>query len=126
VTALKVKDDSLWHELVKELKSTEQGPPFYDFVTQWCGRAEQILEQGNTSDPADALRLTLANTEENLERKNVWIVGQALVVACMHWEHGDTVASNLSEFEIRLVEDITAAKIAQMQTLAERGNTPPE
>jgi transcriptional regulatory protein LevR len=123
---VQIKDDALWHELVKELKSTEQGPPFHDFVTQWCERAEQLLAQNTVTDPADALRLTLANTEENLERKNVWIVGQALVVIIMHWAHGDDTANSLTEVEMRLVEDVTAAKIAQMQEMAEEGNKPPE
>lgn len=121
-----VKDESLWHELAKELKSTEHGVPFYDFVTQWCERAEQLLKQNAVTDAADALRLSLANTEENLERKNVWIVGQALVVICMHWLHGDDTATNLTEVEMRLVEDVTAAKIAQLQEMAEEGNKPPE
>jgi hypothetical protein len=116
---MQVKDEALWHELVKELKSTEQGTVFYDFVTQWCERAEQLLAQKTVTDPADALRITLGSTEENLERKNIWIVGQCLVVIIMHWLHGDDTANNLTEVEMRLVEDVTAAKIAQLQEMAE-------
>ena len=113
-----VKDDPLWQELVGELKSTDHGKPFHEFLVSWCDRAEQIMEQDGT-DPADALRLTLASTEENSERKNVWILGQALVVICMHWKHGEEAANRFTELELRLIEDIAAAKIAQLQAMAE-------
>lgn len=117
---MKVRDEGLWQELVRELKESEKGLEFYDFVTGWLERAEQIVQQdGEDADPADALRLTLADIEEVSERKNVWVVGQALVVICMHWAFGEEAAARFTEIEIRLVQDITAAKIAQLQAQAE-------
>lgn len=119
---MQVRDDSLWQQLVKELKESDHGQAFYDFLLAWVDRAEQIMAQDNNTDPAEALRLTLVAAEESLERKNIWILGQCLVVICMHWMHGEKTAQNLTEIELRLVEDITAAKIAQLQAMAEEEN----
>lgn len=117
---MQVKDEGLWQELVKELRESDHGIAFYDFVIGWVDRAEQIvLQDGDDADPADALRLSLADVEESLERKNIWIVGQALVVIVMHWVYGDEASEGLTEVEIRLVQDVTAAKIAQLQAQAE-------
>lgn len=117
---MQIKDDDLWQDLVKELKSTDHGQEFYDFVVSWCDFSEQVISQdGDDADPADALRLTLADIEEVLGRKNVWIVAQALVVICMHWLFGEKASEGMSEIEIRLVQDVTAAKIAQLQAQAE-------
>lgn len=123
---MKIKDEALWHQMIKELKKTEAGVAFHDFVVGWCERAEQVIGQEAVSNPADALRLTLADAEDVYGRKNIWILGQALVVICMHWGHGDDTATSFTELEVRLVEDITAAKIAQLQADAEQGNVPPE
>ena len=120
---MQIKDEALWQALVKELKNSEHGVAFYAFITAWCDRAEQVMSQGGATNPVDALRLTLADTEEITKRKNVWILGQALVVICMHWKHGEEATKNFTELEIRLIEDITAAKIAQMQLQAEQGQT---
>lgn len=115
---MKVVDDSLWQEMASGLKSDSIGEAFHDFIVEWCDRAEALLEQG-WDTPLDALRISLATVEESQERKAILIVGQCLVVICMHWIHGTSVAQDLTEFEARLVEDITAMKIAQLQSEAE-------
>jgi hypothetical protein len=115
---VKVIDESLWQELAGELKSDSIGEAFHDFVVEWCDRAEALLEQGWVS-PLDALRISLAIVEDSHERKTIWIVGQALVLICMHWVHGTSIAQEFTEFEARLVEDVTAMKIAQLQEQAE-------
>lgn len=114
---MKVTDESSWQDLVRELKSDSTGEAFYDFVVEWCDRAEALMEQG-WDTPMDSLRISLATVEDSLERKTIWFVGQCLVVICMHWVHGTVVAQELTELEARLVEDITAAKIAQLQAQA--------
>lgn len=121
---MKVKDDSLWQGLIKELDEVEEGKDFREFLVAWCSRAEQIVEQDSNTDPADALRLTLENTEDALVRQNIWVLAQGLTVIIMHWIHGDQVAGGLTELEARLVQDVTAAKIAQLQAMAE--STAPE
>jgi hypothetical protein len=124
---MKIRDESLWHELVKDLKESDEGVAFYDFVTAWADRAEQIMEQfreGGT--PAEALRMVLPTVENSFERKTIWILGQCLVVLCMHWEHGEELTNTFTELEIRLVEDVTALKIAQLQAAAESVPQPPE
>jgi hypothetical protein len=126
---VQIRDEGLWQELVKELKESDHGLAFYDFLVGWVDRAEQIVKQdGEDADPTDALRLSLADVEENLERKNVWIVGQALVVICMHWIYGEQTSAGFTELEARLVQDVTAAKIAQLQAMAETAgvSTAPE
>jgi hypothetical protein len=117
---MKVRDEPLWHELVKDLKESEHGQDFFDFLTFWADSAEQIIGQdGESANVAEALRLTLPLVEDSLERKTVWILGQCLVVLCMHWEHGEKLSEGFTELEVRLVEDVTAAKIAQLQAMAE-------
>lgn len=116
---MQVRNDELWQQLVAELKESDYGQAFYDFLLAWVDRAEQIVAQDSDTDPAEALRLTLNAAEESLERKNIWILGQCLVVVCMHWIHGEKAVQGFSELELRLVEDITAAKIAQLQAMAE-------
>lgn len=119
---MKVVDESLWQELVGELKADSLGEIFYDFVVDWCDRAEALLEQG-WDTPLDALRISLATVEDSSERKTIWFVGQCLVVICMHWFHGPMMAQDLNELEVRLIEDVTAAKIAQLQAQAEQAET---
>jgi hypothetical protein len=117
---MKVRDESLWHDLVKDLKQSEHGQDFFEFLTSWADSSEKIISQdGDAASVAEALRLTLALVEDSLERKTVWILGQCIVVLCMHWEHGEKLSEGLTELEIRLVEDVTAAKIAQLQAMAE-------
>ena len=115
---MRVVDEALWQELASGLKSDSIGEAFHDFVVEWCDRAEALLEQG-WDTPLDALRISLATVEDSQERKTIWIIGQSLVLICMHWVHGTSVAQDLTEFEARLVEDITAMKIAQLQAQAE-------
>lgn len=106
--------------MVKDLKETEPGQSFYEFLTTWADNAEQVMAQsGEDSNPAEALRLTLPLVEDSLERKTIWILGQCLVVLCMHWKFGEEMSHGLTELEIRLVEDVTAMKIAQLEAQAE-------
>ena len=120
---MKIKDESLWHELAKDLKATEHGQEFFDFVVAWADSAEQVIRQdGEATNPAEALRLTLSLVEDSLERKTIWILGQCLVVLCMHWEYGEKLSEGLTELEVRLVQDVTAAKIAQLEAMAEKAS----
>jgi hypothetical protein len=86
--------------------------------TSRFARTLSILAASNVP-VLDALRISLATVEDSQERKTIWIIGQSLVLICMHWVHGTSVAQDLTEFEARLVEDITAMKIAQLQAQAE-------
>ena len=117
---MQVRSESDWQEFVKELRHDEAGDSFYKFLTGWAQLAEQVIAQdGEDANPAEALRITLSHMEDSSERKTVWILGQCLVVFCMHWKHGEKLSQLFTEFELRLVEDITLMKVAQLQVEAE-------
>lgn len=119
---MQISDEVLWKDLVSELKSAPdgQGEAFLNFIVAWCEQAEQIMGQEPESSPLECLRMTLASTEAQLDvRNSVWVVGQALAVVSMYWSFGgENLIESLTEIESRLLQDITEAKIAQLQDLA--------
>ena len=120
---MRVNNQPEWHELARDLQSDpEQGEPFLDFIVQWCDRAEENTE-GMKLSPMDCLRRSLAATEDSLgSRKSIWVLGQALAVICMHWFYGgEAFTADLTEIELRLVQDIVGIKIAELQTQAQVG-----
>lgn len=123
---MQVKDELAWDELVEELKTTPEGIAFLDFTVGWCDNAEQIMGQDTSIIPSECLRMTLHPTEEKFEtRNNVWVVGQMVAVVSMHWAFGgEDFIDSLTEIELRLVQEVTAAKIAQLEDMAEAGNKP--
>lgn len=117
---MQVRNESDWQAFVKELRCDEEGEAFHDFVVAWAEQAEQVMGQdGEGANPAEALRITLSHIENFYERKTIWILGQCLVVFCMHWKHGEKLSELFTEFELRLVEDITLMKVAQLQAQAD-------
>ena len=125
LSPLRTYSQSDWHVLASDLQSgSEEGKSFLDFIVGWCDRAEEKILRVNLS-PISALRSALTETEEFLgSRKNILIVGQALAVITMHWYYGgQDLTDGLTEVELRLVQDVLAVKIAQLEALAEQSPT---
>ena len=113
-----VKDDEQWRQQSADLLNDgDQGERFLAFLLDWCDRAESAMETDDL-DAADAMRFSLLLTENIHGRQTIGMVGQLLAVAVMHWTHADALTEGLTEIELRLVQDIVAVKIGQLQSQA--------
>ena len=121
---MKVKDERAWQEQLSELKADEMSQKFSDFLVFWTDAAETMMAESNaTLHPHDALSKAFEVAEQTFGYLSVEWLGQMLLVIVQHWFHGDRLWESLSLWERRMVEQATALKLVELQTLAE--NDPP-
>ena len=130
VGMVKVRDEALWLQARMELATDgEQGKAMEEFVTDWCTRAEDSLENSREflqpdgswsgeENPAMALRAALPATEMRCGSLSFSSLIQALVIVLAVWEHGPEVFDYLTIFEKRAVLEMTAIKQAELTTQA--------
>jgi hypothetical protein len=135
---VKVLDQALWQERRAALSADETGRAFLAFLESWTDAAEDYLdfvsnssiqfdltdpgykEEGN---PAYALNRKLALVEDTHGRVAAHYLGQMMAVLAMHWHYGAVMMEALTPIERRLVEDMTAMKIAhEMQKADQAGD----
>jgi hypothetical protein len=126
---MKTQDDERWRAQKAELGQqvdAQSAHTFIEFVEDWCGRAEEVL--GNSELLAiDALRITLAPTEERHGFLSTSLLANMLLVICANWEYGqDTLFESMTEFEQRLVVDVAGMITSEMQASAEGEAVPDE
>lgn len=114
---MQVCDPAMWARQRSELQADPTGKDFLAFLETWVHQAEELLGQDET-DPATALRRSLDRAESVHGRIAVQFVGQMLVVIAAHWTHGDDLISQLTPIEMRLVQDMLAIKLAELQSEA--------
>lgn len=113
-----VCDEDLWNQQRNELLDDQVGKDFLTFVEDWAGLAEELMVKEPVA-PAEALRQTLHQADQELGRISVHFLGQMLVVIATHWEHGQEMIEGLTSIELRLVQDMLALKFAELKLQAE-------
>lgn len=110
----------MWAEQLVELDVDEQCRRFRDFMLDWVGAAE-LLTKG--CDPAPPPRAALESTLAVVEGQRGWLsvewLSQMLLLLVQHWELGEGLWESLSVWERRMVEQVTAMKLAELQQAAE-------
>jgi hypothetical protein len=113
-----VCNEDLWNQQRTELLEDQVGKDFLAFVEDWVGLAEELMSR-DSMIPAEALRQTLHQADDELGRVSVHFLGQMLVVIATHWEHGQEMIKGLTPIELRLVQDMLALKFAELKLQAE-------
>lgn len=114
---MQIKDPVQWAQQEVELQADDASRQFLAFFQQWFATAdEQIEDQGQ--EPVNAMRWALADTEQQLGFLAMEWIGQMLLLASMHWEFGDAMVSGMTNLEKRMVEQMTAIKLVELQETA--------
>lgn len=116
---MKPADEDLWLRQRTELTVDETGREFLAFLEEWLDGAERAMELDSDLQPADAFRSTFAGVEQSRGRIACAYVGQMLVVAISHWEHGHAISDSLTVIERRLMEDTILLKLAELEKQAD-------
>ena len=115
---MRVADENLWNQQRTELSEDQTGKDFLAFVERWVDLAEELMD-GESLDPAPAVRQALHQADQELGRVSIHFLGQMLVVIATHWEHGQRMIEALTSIELRLVQDMLALKFAELRIEAE-------
>lgn len=123
---MRVKDEQLWLNQLSEFNADEMSRKFSDFLVFWCETAETMMLE---SKPPLTAYISLSKAfdvaEQTFGYLSVEWLGQMLLVTIEHWLHGDSLWESLSVWERRLVEQATALKLVELQTLAAENDPPP-
>jgi hypothetical protein len=127
---MKVRDNEVWQQQRADLLTPSAQDPeckigklYLEFLEMWAEKAEFCLAEENfEANPSQAVRLGLILTENHFGRQTIGTIGQMLCLLLMHWEHSKELDLGLTEIEKRLVQDITAIKIATMQQQAQHSD----
>jgi hypothetical protein len=119
---MRVKDERVWAEQLVELDADDQCRRFRDFLLEWVGAAELLVSGCKSPPPARAaLESTLAVVESQRGWLSVEWLSQMLLLLVQHWDCGEDLWGSLSVLERRMVEQVTAMKLAELQQSAEGG-----
>jgi len=128
---MRTQDPERWRAQKAELGDKldqQSAQAFVAFVEEWCGEAEVVLEVGyQTTSPIEALRISLAPTEERHGYLNTNLLANMLLVICANWGYGgDELFESMTEFEQRIAMDMAGMIHEAMQASAEGEAVPDE
>lgn len=115
---MRVKDELLWLEQVKELSGDEASVRFRDFLVFWMDTADVIGDEAAQQTPRDSLLQAFEVAEQTLGYLSMEWLGQMLLVIVQHWFDGDSLWESLSVWERRLIEQALAMKLVDLQESA--------
>lgn len=137
-------DEAKWAEQERELRQDETGQKFLAILTAWFELAEQLYAEtdpvvrqdfsGDDPVPVEtltgaqrrrrplmhAVRQALTEVENSHGYLSMEWLGQMLLIAMQHWTHGPLMEHALTRIERRLVEQMAAVKMAELQTSAQQ------
>jgi len=119
---VRVASEESWQQLCAELSGGDtelaaaRNAAFRAFLETWAEHAER--QMGGDAAVDEALRATLATTEERWGRITAHFLGQMLVVLIEHWYYGRELQERLTPIERRLMEDSLLLKIGELQESA--------
>lgn len=113
---MKTKDDLRWADQELELQADETSQKFLSFFLAWMENAETHLCDGRT--PIEAVRYALTCTERDLGFLSTEWIGQMLLLAFAHWIHGEDMASGMTVIEERVLAQMSAVKMVDLQEQA--------
>jgi hypothetical protein len=131
---MQFKDLQAWTDQELELKQDDVGQKFLEFFLRWFDIAENLYAQTETvgGDRNDsertvrryscisAVRHALLDAENHFGYASMEWLGQMLLLAQQHWVHGADMDLGLTILERRLLEQMTAVKLVELQTMAEQ------
>lgn len=130
---MKVRDESEWQGRLAEFAADPNplAPLLRDFTIAWADHAESWLQSAHNEGiyvdditAIEALRATLPRAEGGQGRVTIGMIGATFTLLSMHWEHGSSLADQMTPIERRLLEDTVMLKLAQLQEQAEEaGNS---
>ena len=115
---MKVVHEERWATTCGGLNASEEGRDFLAFFQAWFDAAELLTDE--VVDPAEAMRKSLTATEEELGMLSTSWLGQQLCVASMHWVHGKDMVEDLTNLEMRVMEEALARKFEELNAEAEK------
>lgn len=114
---MRVCDQALWNLQCRELETNQIGRDFLSFLQTWVDQAEKLHDE-EIGSWTTALRHALDHADIVHGRVSAHFMGQMLVVIATHWEHGQEAVESMSSIELRLVQDMLALKVAELQQQA--------
>lgn len=120
---MRVQNEELWAEQLAEFDADETSRKFRDFLVFWCETAEKLLDSLSEIDhqltPTGSLKRSFEIAEQTFGYISVEWLSQMLLVIVQHWFHGTEIWESLSVWERRMVEQITALKLVELQNQAD-------
>lgn len=122
---MKVRDEAAWSQQEQVLQDQgEIGTMFRDIVVFWCETSETMMEQavmtaGREMSAIEAVRLSLQITEQQFGDIQVPYLGQMMLMMSGHWVHGEAMANNLTNIELKLFTDAVQLKQAELAKSAQ-------
>jgi hypothetical protein len=127
---MRVVDESTWQAQVAEIVADgEIGQAFLQFLETWVEEAEELMSSRMVSgEPMFswvAIREALPLAEERLGRQGTRFLGQMLVLIATYWVHGASMSQGFGPIEMRLMQDVLAWKLTDLEAeAAQYGETP--
>ena len=123
---MQTKDPSLWEKQRIELEADETSKRFLEVFLDWFDGAEELYEAVTRADPdqrlsvISAVRHQLSRVEQDraMFLSMEWC-GQQLLLAWQHWIHGDEMYLGMTNMERRMLEQMSAIKLAELQEQSE-------
>lgn len=125
---MKVKDESDWQRQLADFANDAHpaATTLQNFLVTWANYAETWLGEAHNAGvyheditAMEALRHTLATTENHTGRIPIGFIGAALTLLSMHWGHGHTLYGDMNSIERHLIEDATLVKLEQLAAQAQ-------
>jgi hypothetical protein len=120
-------DPTRWSDQELELQADETSRKFLAFFIDWFTLAEKhmkapvmgsMTETIEAHSPVGSTRSALVATEEKLGYLAVEWIGQMLVLASQHWVHGEALVEGMTVMERRMMEQMAAVKMVDLQESA--------
>lgn len=115
---MKVVNEQRWSTTCSDLNASDEGRDFLSFFQAWFDAAEALTDEG--VDPAEAMRRGLETVEAQSGVLSVNWVGQMLCVSAMHWTHGKVMVEDLTNLEMRVMEEALVKKLDELNESAEK------
>ncbi|QZE10490.1 hypothetical protein SEA_SCOOBYDOOBYDOO_173 [Mycobacterium phage ScoobyDoobyDoo] len=117
---MRVQDELRWADHELEMQADETSRKFHEFFKAWFGLAHTMVDGVETQWPVmDAVRSALRTTEDDLGFLSMEWIGQMLLVASQHWVHGDRMVEGMTALESRMMEQMAAIKLVELQESAD-------
>lgn len=117
-----VTNEDQWSAQLVEFEADETSRRFRDFLVFWFETAEAIYGENNSETSVmgvdHCVRQAFVIAEGELGYLSMEWVGQMLLVASGHWVHGAQLVAGLTPLESRMLEQMSAVKLVELQASA--------
>ena len=122
-----VRDEQAWTEQLTEFEADDLSKQFRDILLFWMDTTEKVIEESDWYSRdftfIACARKAFEVTEQTFGFISVEWIGQLLLVFVQHWTYGQQLYDELTYLEKRMVEQATALKLAELQTIAAQSDS---